>query len=556
MDYRVVTNAMLLLPLASLLGACGAASGTADLGLQTTERVKKECLDGTTVAWNQTCPTSSPPPTTTTPPISVASTATVAYDTSIGTAVDADGFASLPLRAGARRYFVNSTTGSDANGCTNAQQAAKPLKTINAAISCVQDGSGDQVLIAEGLSYNDVLPWVAFKGGNSAQYPTVIQSYDPADPLNEAKYGRGDQRSARPVLTAAQTQIANGVYSFLVFRGLDFNPGNIPGVTLTFVGQSNYILFENNIFRFTSLSFDKGDKTQSSRHIFRNNSFYGQWSTGGRTGGIYDSGTNAITLEDNVFWHNGWRVGGNRDDAYTVGGATVFSHPFYMQTDTTAVIIRRNLSVDGAGDGGIARGDAIVSENLSIDNPACLGLGGGPSYNVDRPKGVMIEASYNACFGDADVNSTHPLGWAFNTANGNLGSRVHHNLIARSRNQTGPEMQGFSNYAAYDQASYALYDYNVMYKWVAVNGTVYSGGGSYPAKAFSTYQNNIWDGPSEGTNISSAAVAFPNPYTAASLYSALGYADKNAFVTDAINAPQKQLQRRARALLFAGYGLK
>ena len=557
MDYRVVTNAMLLLPLASLLGACGAASGTADSGSQTAERAKIECLDGTTVAWNKTCPTSSPPPTTTTAPIPVASTATVAYDTSIGTAVDADGFASLPLRAGARRYFVNSTTGSDANGCANGQQANTALRTISTAMACVQNNSGDQVLLAEGMSYGGGIGWLAFKQGASAAYPTVIQSYDPVDPGNEAKYGRGDQRSARPVLTSTQGQLSNGTYSFIAIRGLDFNPGNIPEQSVLFVGHGNYLLFENNLFRYTGFSYDSSDAQSATptaqRVIIRNNSFYGMWSSGGRTGGVYVAGVDGPVIEDNVFWHAGWKIGANRDDSYTVGGATVFSHSFYLQTNTTNGIIRRNLTVDGAGDGGIARGDVNYYENLSIDNPACVGLGGGPNYNVDRPNGVSIQASNNACFGDADVTSTHPLGWGFNTANGIAGSKVHHNLLARSRNVNGPSVGGFSNAAFYDQPSYAAYESNVLYMWAIP--TYYAAGGSFPAQAKTTYDLNYWDDVASGTNKNVSSLAMPNAYTAAAVFGAYGFADKNALMKYAIERPEVHIQRKIRSYLFTGYGL-
>lgn len=477
----------------------------------------------------------------------------------MGTSVDADGFAELPLRSGARRYFVSSSSGSDGNGCTNAQQAARPLKTIAAAMACVQNGVGDQVLLAEGSSFNEAIPWVAQKQGYSAAYPMVISSYDPADPANQTKYGRGDQRGARPVLTAKQGQIGNGTYNYIAVKGLDFSPGNVPDAGLTFVGKAGYILIENNIFRYTNVSLDTADypaAPTTQKFILRNNSLYGMWNGGGRSGGLYVAGYVGPTVEDNVFYHCGWKVGASRDDSPTVGGATVFSHSYYLQTNTTGALVRRNLSADGAGDGGIARGDSKLTENLFIDNPAAIGVGGGPQYDIDRPNGVSFEVSYNAILGDADVTSRHPLGWGINTTNGVSGSRVHHNLMLRSRNPNGPSMSGFSNYAALNQPSYAQYDYNLMWNWVAPTAQVYyAAGGAYPAQTHTTYNYNIWDGPAQGTNISSAGRAFPTAYTAASLYSALGFASKAAFIDYAINHPEAHIQRKARALLFTGYGM-
>jgi hypothetical protein len=555
MQFTVATKSMFVIPLFGLLGACGGQSAPpgGDPNSQSPARAKKQCLDGTTVAWNKTCPT---PPPVVAPPPAPAPVPVAIYDTSIGTGVDENGFAMLPLRAGARRYYVSSVAGADGNGCLNAVQPTKPLRTIAAAISCVQDGSGDQVLLAEGTRYAEALPWLAFKGGNSAQYPTVIQSYDPADPTNEAKYGRGDQRSARPVLTAPQAQAGNGIYSFIAIRGLDFNPGNISGPSLALIGQSNYILIENNIFRFTGVTFDNGDKTPSTRHILRHNSLYGQWSTGGRTGGLYDAGTDGVTVEDNVFWHNGWRVGGSRDAPIAEGGATVFSHAFYLQTNTTAAVVRRNLTMDGAGDGGIARGDILFTENVSIDNPACVGLGGGPTYNTERPNGVKIEASYNACFGDADVNSSHTLGWGINTTNGVAGSKVHHNLLVRTRNSKGPSVTGFSNNATFDQPSYAAFEHNLLYQWAASGQTYWTQTGGFVGQVRTSYNFNRWGDPALGTNVNSDSMTFPMAYTGPQLFVALGCNDKATCAARMVETPEFAWGANAQALLFTGYGLK
>lgn len=482
---------------------------------------------------------------------------TVAYDSSIGTGVIPEGFAILPLHAGAHRYFVNSSTGSDANGCSS--DPAKPLRTIATVANCIVAGAGDQVLLAEGTRYLEPLPWLANKSGFSAAYPTVIQSYDPADPANEGKYGRGDQRGARPVIAvmAGSNGNSGAAYGFLAIRGLDFNPGNVPAVGVTFVGPVNYLLIENNLFRYAGLSIDRaGIASQAQHHVIRGNSFYGQWNTSGRAGGLYDAGVDFLTLEDNVFWHNGWKIGASRDDAPELGGATVFSHPFYLQTDTSS-LVRRNLVADGSGDGANVRGDTLFTENVGMDNPICIGLGGGPQYNIDRPGGVKIEASYNACLGNDGVRSDHQIGWGITTANGLPGSRVHHNIIARSKNPAAPDTQGFSNYAAFNQPSYAQYDHNVMWLWVVPpNMTYYPGGGTYPAQAHTTYDSNVWDGPPEGTNVNIASWLAPKPYTQAQLIAELGFASKDAWKAWAAEHPEAHPSRRPLELLQAGYGIQ
>jgi len=233
----------------------------------------------------------------------------------------------------------------------------------------------------------------------------------------------------------------------------------------------------------------------------------------------------------------------------------VFSHPFYLQTDTSS-LVRRNFTMDGAGDGANVRGDTLFTENVVIDNPICIGLGGGPQYNIDRPNGVRIEASYNACLSTDGVNSSHKIAWGITTANGVAGSSVHHNILVRSKDPSAPDTQGFSNYAAFDQPSYADYHHNLMWRWVVPpNMTYYAGGGAYPAQAHTTYNYNQWDGAAEGTNTNSGSLSFPTPYTEDQMWVALGCADKQTCALKMVETPELRWGAKAKTLIFAGYGL-
>jgi hypothetical protein len=200
------------------------------------------------------------------------------------------------------------------------------------------------------------------------------------------------------------------------------------------------------------------------------------------------------------------------------------------------------------------RGDVVFTENVSIDNPIGVGVGGGLAYNVVGATGVSLEVSYNAFFGDADLNSSNPRGLAITSTNGKPGSSAHHNLIARSRNVAGVNNYAFVTQAGFNQPSYMTWDSNRVYQWTTTLQTTFNGG-SFPAQDFPTYTNNIWDAATSATNTNIAGATFPNPYTAAQLYAALGFTDKQAFINYAIEHPEAHIQRQARALLFAGYGL-
>lgn len=531
-------------------------------GTVTTQSVKNAYLsgarDGTTAfqgalkaykavrAAEQPVPTPSPTPS----PAGV-------YDVSIGLGVDANGFANLPLMAGAHRYFVNSTAGSDANGCVAAQVPATPLATPAAGMACVIDGAADQMMIAEGTSYPVKVPSMAFrKGGYSLQYPFVIQSYDPADPLNEAKHGRaggGKRPVFRGAVEGGNPWIFGGTgQKFIAVRGLDLNPGNLPNMGFGMLDVGDGILIENNIFRYMGVAFVNTSGTKIHHWIVRGNAIFGTWSTEAATGsqGIYADGSDSLTIEDNVLYHIGWKIGAQRTDPILAGGATQFRHPIYQQVPTDA-IVRRNLSVDGSADGGTFRGSILHYENLVIDSPIGAGLGGGVDYATGRPTGVDIHSHHNAVLGTATIPDSGANGWGFSTANGRPGSSAHHNLFARSQTQGA---SAFLTTATYDKPSYMDWHDNVVYQWTQ-SGYSYFSGAPYPLQVHATFSNNIWDNPTEGSNRNVNEVAFPKPYTAAELYAELGFAGKEAFMAYAIEHPEARIQRRARALLFTGYGM-
>jgi hypothetical protein len=97
------------------------------------------------------------------------------------------------------------------------------------------------------------------------------------------------------------------------------------------------------------------------------------------------------------------------------------------------------------------------------------------------------------------------------------------------------------------------YDRNVVYKWST--GAYVEDAGPYATQIHTSYTNNIWDALTSGTNTNNAGISFPNPYTAAQLYSALGFADKQSFINYAISHPEAHIQRTARSMLFAGYAV-
>jgi hypothetical protein len=548
----MLTSAVLVS--APLLSGCGTASDATTMGGKAGQAHGNNGKPGSTTT---TTPTPTPTPTPTT------SITSVTYDTSIGNGVDANGFASLPLNTGASRYYVNSSTGSDSNSCATAKNPATPKATLSSGLSCMVNGNGDQLLVAQGTG-GYTFPNYAVVSGFSPQYPTVIQSYDPADPTNEAKLGQATGAN-RPVVTSSSFHIAGPSINYVAVRGFEFNPGNVAdaGVvnTANSTGTSNYLLFENDIFAYTALSFDMmANGTLRAQHIIvRNSSLYGEWSASSHAQGMYAAGVDGLTVEDCVFWHNGWNVNATRGSDPTVGGPTKFNHPIYAQDTTGNTIVRRNVFIDSSTDGSGLKGGATYTQNLSLDNPIGVVFGGGNTYSIDAPNGVNIQASYNAILGGGGIN-TSPMDWGIETMNGAPGSLVHHNVLAYSSAMAG---YGLMADAAPDTTGVALPNYvafqsNVTYQW-SKSGNIQaihmSSGTASISLIHATYTNNLWDDPSSGTNTNNSGHVFPNAYSEATLLAALGYANRTSFVNDLIRNPEKHVQRQAVLLLLNGYGV-
>jgi hypothetical protein len=491
----------------------------------------------------------------------------ITYDTRFGSGTDANGYANLPLRAGASRYYVKNG-GSDANAGTN---PTLPLATIEAALAKVTQNNGDQVCVAQGSTWSTVFPSVTNKHGFSLLYPTVIQSYDPADPTNEAKMGRATG-TTRPVWTGSMAGgflfigAATSPMQNFAMRGIDINPGNTAGQGFAINGSNGLsphgLLFENNLFRYTYFALGgQAGKLACNDIVIRGNGFYGSWSTGTMCQGAYVSAVNNCCIEDNVFWHCGWKIGGSRDDAASAGGPTIYNHNLYFQDDA-AGIIRRNLTIQGAATGLSTRGHVDLSGNVAINNPISIIGGLGTQYNSKQPYGVAVFMGFNGVIGSEDLSTAAPRGTAFHTGNGKSGSTIHHNLAVKARPSGTPVGAMFSAQANYPQPSYSNWHDNVGYQWSTSGNSYGFGSGSVDGNDYSSYaannavrNNNYWDDPAGGTNLNIASLTgIVTAYDANSLCTSFGFADApTAFASWAAN-PDTRPAQAIRNRLFTGYG--
>ena len=152
-------------------------------------------------------------------------------------------------------------------------------------------------------------------------------------------------------------------------------------------------------------------------------------------------------------------------------------------------------------------------------------------------------------------STANPRGEAISTGNGRSGSSFHHNLIARSRNPSGVNVIVFNPTAGENVPSYMDFHHNVEYQWAAPGQVIFNGGTYAGTQIHATYSYNVWSDSTSGTNSNNGSKSYPNPYTAAQLFAALGYSDKQALIDYVILHPEANVQQTARSLLFAGYGV-
>lgn len=496
------------------------------------------------------------PTPTPTPTPSVAAT----YDTSIGNGVGSDGFASLPLHSGAKYIYLNSSIGSDSNsGLTN----ALPVATTSKATTLVTAGAGDQILVAQGTTYSASITEFTGHSGLSAAYPTVMQSYDSADPTNTAKYGRATG-SNRPVFTNSfhSPVFAHGAINFIAFRGLDFNPGNVEGAVIDLLSGAfnvSYILWENCRFQYIMANIQGQAATPSLKYIFRLCSGHGQWHSSGDEQWIFSDYLDGLTVEDCVSYHSGWKEGASRSDTAANGGATIFSHPIYAQDTSPNSTVRRCVFIEGAADGGRIKAGGLYQNNLVLNCPISVSNGGGNSYSVAAPLGVYNDIAGCAGFGMSDIaGGGNGWGWEID---GNCvpGSAIRNSVLARSASGTANayviQSQPDINFGVYSYPTTIDVTNSVSYL-VSVSGgskQIVNNGATTTAN----FSNMVWDDPTSGSNTNVGSVTLPNAYTVSSLLTAINatYTSLTTAQTDWINNPDQRGWATGPALALVGYGV-
>jgi hypothetical protein len=307
----------------------------------------------------------------------------------------ATGYTSFTASGDSRIVYVSQSGGNDAN---DGLSTGAPLKTLAAGLALLRSGFPDWLLLKKGDTWTDEkFGYPGLTGGRSATEPMVFGAYGTgAKPLVQVK----DTVDTFPAF--GWLHAADGNFTALV--GIEFyaykrDPAN-PSYDATAAnnelsGFSNlaaqtWMLIEDCKWRFFGVGIGSPWSNDAlGAHggtlIFRRNVIQKayQLSSIGHAEGLFISGWDSITLEENVFDHNGWCAG------ITGAEANQFNHNVYIHgVNGTDVTVQGNITARAASHGLQARTGRTITNNLVVAN--AIGILVGCTADVSR--NVVLEA--------------------------------------------------------------------------------------------------------------------------------------------------------------------
>ncbi len=317
-----------------------------------------------------------------------------------GPHLDANGWTVFIPSRDSRVIYVSSSTGNNIRDGRSPQTA---VATLEKGKSLLRDGHSDQLLLKAGDKWVNQSFGYLLVSGRSSTEPMVISTY-----------GTGPA----PEIDVPATGDAVGIGSlsghrggdFLAIQGISFyaytrDPNNSAydgpnnGAAGTrFLTPITYLLIEGCTFRYFSgnISIDASSTSNLSTAIIRRNVIADAWSSIGHSQGLYAAGLANLTLEDNLFDHNGW------NDSIAGATDTFYNHNAYVKENITKLIARGNIFANGASHGLQARSGGNITNNLFLYNPLGMEFGflnGSPV----TPGGVTGGINNNVFEGSRDI---------------------------------------------------------------------------------------------------------------------------------------------------------
>lgn len=380
-----------------------------------------------------------------------------------------------------RIIYVSSSLGDDGNSGLSENA---PRRTLAAGKALMRHGFPDWLLLRRGDTWVETLgQWRIC--GRSATEPMLVSSY-----------GAATQRPLIQTGTAhgLNTNLGGGsapLIDHVAIVGLHFQAhlyvgvGNPSGVSWLVGGRD--LLIEDCVFeRYqNNLVIQTLDGFRYDTRIRRNVIVDSFATTAGTAGqGLYMSGCDGVLIEDNIFDHCGW--------SESVPGAnpSVFRHSIYIQAGTGNqhnfnVVLRGNIIANSAATGLQLRPGGLCEDNLFLQNPINVVLGGGHN---PAPNGVDVVFRRNVVLDGRDIDNANRRGWSV-TSNNLVSAVVSQNIIAHQVSGQFPMGVEFTS-AVGVGVSNVSFTGNVVYKWGGASSLILRGGNF---RNFSVTGNDMQD---------------------------------------------------------------
>ncbi len=313
-------------------------------------------------------------------------------------ALNAAGWTVVTPSSTAHKVYVSSAHGSDKNsGLTT----SAPVATLAAGYALLRAGTDDELLLERGDTWTTSFPGWA-KSGASATSPMVIGTYGTGNrPVIDTGSGSGLIANARAGL------------SYLVLQGINFianarDPalGTVTAAAaaafpmgLQILGPGTGITVEDASFTYFGDGVDiQGFNGLVSNVTIRRSNISSSYCTSTHSEGLYAENLTGLTLDQDVFDHNGWNA--------SVAGAvqTVFDHDVYAYSTVTGLTVTNSVISNAAFAGIMARGGGVIDNNLFLNNAIGVSYGGanGAASTVGGVKGNIEN---NVFLGDHSVGT-------------------------------------------------------------------------------------------------------------------------------------------------------
>jgi len=288
--------------------------------------------------------------------------------------------------AGARVIYVSSSSGNDRN---SGLSPSSPVATLAKAESMIRNDSADEMLLKKGDTWSTGLGYWSKQG------------ISPQDPIVIGAYGSG----ARPTLATGNQSAftaGGGVLANVDIIGLKMiaNARAASGQNGVNVDSrvDNFVIENCDIEDYgNDIVFQKYYGTMSNITI-RRSIVADAWSgNGAHSQGLFCDGVNGITLQQNVFDHNGWNPSRG-------GWMTIFNHDVYITANNSGLVATGNTFSNASNFGLEARCGGIVENNLFYNDADGLDFGlvdGSPL----TPGGVSGVISGNVFSGSHAIGS-------------------------------------------------------------------------------------------------------------------------------------------------------